>query len=61
VFTYFFLNGLEGETDQGRDGLITLDETHRYVAKKMPVATSNGQHPAKKGTFGGSLVLGKIN
>jgi hypothetical protein len=60
VFTYFLLEGLQGNADTDRDGLITVDEAYRYVSDRVPEATNNEQHPVKKGSVEGLLVLGFV-
>jgi uncharacterized caspase-like protein len=60
VFTYYLLEGLRGNADTDRDGLITVDEAYRYVSDRVPEATSNEQHPVKKGSVEGQLVLGFV-
>jgi hypothetical protein len=60
VFTYFLLEGLRGNADTDRDGLITVDEVYRYVSNRVPEATNNEQHPVKKGSVEGQLVLGFV-
>jgi uncharacterized caspase-like protein len=57
VFTYYLLEGLRGAADTDRDGTVTVDEAYRYVSEKVPRATGQEQHPVKKGTVEGSLVL----
>ena len=57
VFTYYLLEGLQGAADTDGDGLITVDEAYRYVSDRVPKATHQEQHPVKKGTVEGSLVL----
>jgi hypothetical protein len=58
VFTYFLIEGLKGKADIDRDGLVTVDEAYNYVSKHVPAATAQEQHPVKKGTVEGRLVLG---
>jgi hypothetical protein len=60
VFTYFLLEGLRGEADTDRDGIITVDEVYRYVSRKVPRATGQEQHPVKKGIVKGQLILGVV-
>jgi hypothetical protein len=60
VFTYFLLEALRGNADTDRDGLVTVDEVYRYVSTHVPEATGQGQHPVKKGTVEGQLVLGFV-
>jgi hypothetical protein len=57
VFTYYLLEGLRGPADSDSDGLVTVDEVYRYVSDRVPRATRQEQHPVKKGTVEGSLVL----
>jgi len=58
VFTFHLLKGLQGAADADGDGLITVDEAYGYVSRKVPDATGQEQHPVKKGTVEGRLVLG---
>jgi hypothetical protein len=57
VFTYYLLEGLRGAADMDRDGTITVEEAYRYVSEKVPRATGQEQHPVKKGSVEGSLVM----
>jgi hypothetical protein len=57
VFTYYLLEGLRGAADMDNDGTITVDEAYRYVSEKVPRATGQEQHPVKKGSVEGNLVL----
>ena len=57
VFTYYFLEALKGAADTDRDGAVTVDEAYRYVSEKVPRATGQEQHPVKKGSVEGNLVL----
>jgi uncharacterized caspase-like protein len=58
VFTYYLLEGLKGVADTDNDGTITVDEAYQYVSEKVPPATGQEQHPVKKGSVEGNLVLG---
>ena len=60
IFTYYLLEGLRGKADTDGDGLITVDEIYGYVSKRVPQATGQEQHPVKKGTVEGRLILGII-
>jgi hypothetical protein len=60
VFTYFLLEGLRGEADTDKDGMITVDEVYRYVSREVPKATGQEQHPGKKGIVEGQLILGVV-
>jgi hypothetical protein len=61
VFTYYLVEGLKGMADVDEDGLITVEEVYRYVSDKVPQATGQEQHPVKKGTVEGRLILGIVN
>jgi hypothetical protein len=61
VFTYYLLEALKGAADADRDGTVTVDEAYRYVSEKVPRATGQEQHPVKKGSVEGDLVLAIIS
>ena len=61
VFTHFLIQGLDGAADANRDGLITVDEIYNYVSIEVARETGQEQHPVKKGTVEGRLVLGIVN
>jgi hypothetical protein len=61
VFTYYLLEALKGAADTDGDGAVTVDEAYRYVSDKVPRATGQEQHPVKKGTVEGSLVMSLLN
>lgn len=61
VFTYYLVEGLRGKADADKDGLITIDEVYRYVSERVPRATGQEQHPIKKGTVEGRLILSIVN
>ena len=60
VFTYYLIEGLRGKADSDSNGLITVDEVYRYVSEHVPQETGQEQHPIKKGTVEGHLILGVI-
>lgn len=57
VFTYYLIEGLKGKADTDRDGVVTVDEAFNYVSRQVPAATAQEQHPVKKGTVEGRLIL----
>ena len=61
VFTYYLLEALQGKADFDNDSLVTIDEAFRYVSEHVPQATGQEQHPVKKGTVEGRLVLSVIH
>ncbi|HUF14014.1 MAG TPA: caspase family protein [Longimicrobiales bacterium] len=60
VFTYYLLEGLRGAADANRDGAIMFDEAYDYVARMVPEATGQTQHPVKKGEVEGNLIMGRV-
>ena len=54
------VEGLRGNADTDRDGVITVDEAYGYVSKKVPEVTGQNQHPVKKGEVEGQLILGQV-
>lgn len=60
IFTYYLIKGLKGMADYDSDGYITVDEAYRYVSEQVPEATGQAQHPIKKGSVEGQLVLGVV-
>ena len=58
IFTYYLIKGLKGVADYDGDGYVTVDEAYRYVSEEVPKATGQAQHPIKKGSVEGQLVLG---
>jgi hypothetical protein len=61
VFTYYLLEGLRGKADLDRDAMITVDEAYRYVYEQVPNATGQEQHPVKKGSVEGNVVLSVVH
>jgi hypothetical protein len=57
VFTYYMVEGLKGKADADKDGVVTVDEAYQYVSEMVPRATGQEQHPVKKGTVEGRLIL----
>ncbi|MFC1798320.1 caspase family protein [Thermodesulfobacteriota bacterium] len=60
VFTHFLIKGLKGPADVDKDGLVTVDEAYNYVSEHVPQATAQEQHPVKKGTVEGQLIMGIV-
>lgn len=61
VFTYYLLEGLQGAADRDNDSAVTVDEVFSYVSEKVPQVTGQEQHPVKKGTVEGNLVMSILN
>jgi uncharacterized caspase-like protein len=45
VFTYTIIQGMSGEADLIRDGLITMKELDTSVGETVPRLTNGAQHP----------------
>jgi uncharacterized caspase-like protein len=60
VFTYYLIEGLKGAADTDRDGAVTVDEAYRYVSEKVPQATGQEQHPVKKGSVEGTMIMSLV-
>ncbi|MGO9119754.1 MAG: caspase family protein [Desulfomonilaceae bacterium] len=63
VFTHFLLQGLKGEADLHRDGIVTVDEAYQYAYERTKNETKGAQHPTWKVSGSGRFplsVLGKL-
>ncbi len=64
VFTHFLLQGLKGEADLHRDGVVTVDEAYQYAYERTKNETKGAQHPTWKVSGSGRFplsVLGKLD
>lgn len=59
IFTYFLLQGLEGEADTNKNGFVTVDEVYQYLYSNVSKESGNRQHPVKKGEAEGEIILGQ--
>ena len=59
VFTYYLLEGLQGEADYSRDGRVTLGELVPYLSEQVRRATRNAQSPTVAGKFDPAMAIGK--
>jgi uncharacterized caspase-like protein len=57
AFTYFLLNGLNGEADYNHDKQITLGELIPFVSEQVRRATKNAQCPTVAGKFDPALSI----
>lgn len=62
AFTFFLLNGLNGNADVAGNynGIVTVAEAYDYLENKVKKATGNIQHPSIAGDFDNNLPLGFI-
>ena len=59
VFTYYLLEGLNGEADYNKDNRVSLGEIIPYLSENVRRATRNSQSPTVSGKFDPSLGLGR--
>jgi hypothetical protein len=59
LFTYYLLEALRGAAGADPDGSIDVDTVYRYVSEKVQAATANAQHPDRKTSGGGRIVIGR--
>jgi tetratricopeptide (TPR) repeat protein len=58
VFTYYVVEGMQGEADASRDGVVTADELAEYVHTQVREYTSNKQNPTSdKANFDPNMFL----
>ena len=61
VFTWAMLQGLKGNADQDKNGIVTLGEMLDYVDITVRRETANEQHPTKAGVrFDRNLPMGVV-
>jgi len=59
IFSYYVMKGMEGDADENKDGKITVDELHAYLAEmvsKQALTLNRKQSPQLIGTSGKVLV-----
>ena len=61
VFSYYLINGLNGDADANKDSSITLSELEVYVGSNVARETGNKQQPIFEGPNKFSTVIGKVN
>jgi len=59
VFTYFLLEGLEGDADYNADKDVTLGELIPYLSEKVRRATRSAQSPTVSGRFDPAMSIGR--
>ena len=58
VFTYYVVEGMQGEADASGDGVVTADELAEYVHTQVREYTSNKQNPTSdKSNFDPNMFL----
>ncbi len=58
VFSYYVLQGLEGEADEDKDGSVEADELIKYVEDQVRAATKRAQYPKD---FGNANLMVKLS
>lgn len=59
VFTYYLLEGLQGQADYNNDGQVTMGELIPYLSESVRRATLNAQSPTIAGKFDPALSIGR--
>lgn len=59
VFTYFLLEGLNGQADYNKDQSVNLGELSLYLSEQVRRSTKNAQSPIVSGKFDPALTIGK--
>jgi len=57
VFTYYLLEGMKGQADFNKNGLVDIRELYEYVYRKVSDDTNGQQHPELKGSFDNKLPV----
>lgn len=57
VFTHYLLQGLRGEADTDKDGIVSIKELYDYVYQKTKHETNNVQHPQWEARLEGTFPL----
>jgi tetratricopeptide (TPR) repeat protein len=61
IFTYYVVKGLEGASDENRDGIVTADELAEYVRRNVREATGARQNPTSdRASFDPNMLLAYI-
>ena len=63
IFTHYLVEGLNGDADVDRNGIVTLQEIYEYVRQHVEQtsrAIGGGQHPVMNGELDGALPLTKV-
>lgn len=61
VFTHFLLEGLRGQADRDRDGVVRASEILEYLSEVVPNETTAKQHPRAAGNLDARLPLAVLN
>lgn len=61
VFTYYLLEGLKGQADIDRDGIVTLGELADFVDSNVRRATNSRQHPFLSGEINRNLPVAIVH
>jgi len=61
VFTYYVVQGLQGEADENGDGIVTADELYDYVYRNVRQDTQGLQNPTDgQGSFEAQMLLAYV-
>jgi uncharacterized caspase-like protein len=57
AFTKVLIDGLGPDADENHDGVISMSELTRYIARNVPLLTGNSQHPGMDQRFEGGIFI----
>ena len=57
AFTKVLMDAFGPDTDENHDGVISMSELTRYVARQVPLLTGNSQHPGMDQRFEGAIFI----
>lgn len=60
VFTHFLLEGLKGQADRDKDGIVRAGEVLDYLSQVVPEQTTALQHPRASGNIDARLPLAVV-
>jgi hypothetical protein len=63
ISTHYLVEGLKGDADVDRNGIVTLQEIYEYVRQRVEQrsrAIGGNQHPVMNGELDGALPLTKV-
>lgn len=59
VFTYYLLQGLEGDADYNENQVVNMGELTSFVSEQVRRETQNAQTPTVSGRYDPALAIGK--
>jgi WD40 repeat protein len=57
AFTKVLMDAFGQDADENHDGIISMSELTRYIARQVPLLTANSQHPGMDQRFEGGIFI----